>query len=425
MMGQKFRLLGTGPVLAATFAGIFTGTFNGVAEAQILEQQMGVVAISAKNVCRYIYSPLTFSAEVATTTGKTHLEIITSKRLTNADEVALRINNNTAADVLTVNNDGTVSVLTDYNGVGFVSSTNLSFASAARRVLAADIDSDGDTDLVTLHSASIGISLNNGAGAFAAPIYYTGASATQDLRYLALGDFYPGGAIDVAATDGTIGITIWQNDGAGRFARTTGFAAPFFQYNPLSLNAADINNDGKTDLVVTNTALALLSTTSLGIMRNIGSASAPGFDYDASYNFAYSSSRDTVLTDYNRDGRTDIIATNDNRSIMRLQNNNNVSFSIQAGLSTGATVAAVALARGDFDLDGYIDVISANSTANNLSLFVNNRAGSFAAPTLLPVSAAREIAHFDYDNDGDLDLIFPRATGIGVKTNNRVSRDCL
>jgi hypothetical protein len=106
------------------------------------------------------------------------------------------------------------------------------------------------------------------------------------------------------------------------------------------------------------------------------------------------------------DGDLDLAVPNagdDNVSI--LLNSGTASFVLGSLPPTGLTPIAIAI--GDLDGDGDLDLAVTNETADTVSILLNNGAASFApAPGLPPATGdiPNAIAIGDLDGDGDLDL---------------------
>jgi hypothetical protein len=102
-------------------------------------------------------------------------------------------------------------------------------------VAAADLDADGDTDLVVMDRVLLG----DGTGRFS-----VGGYAAGTYGAVLLGDFTGDGNLDVAQADwGT--VTIRRGQGNGAFSAAEIFAA---HSGPYAIAAADFNGDGRLDV---------------------------------------------------------------------------------------------------------------------------------------------------------------------------------
>ena len=160
-------------------------------------------------------------------------------------------------DVLFFNSvNSTVGVgLNNGLGTNFTAGTPVAVAlNAFTQVLRLnDVDNDGDLDLLLLsadlNSAaySVVVRLNNGAGVMSGGNTLPVAAQPQDF---ATADIDGDGDIDLLALHNTGSaantVSSWLNNGAGTFVAGTIVAASSF-YNLLAL--ADIDNDGDADLV--------------------------------------------------------------------------------------------------------------------------------------------------------------------------------
>ncbi|MFH2202830.1 MAG: FG-GAP-like repeat-containing protein [Elusimicrobiota bacterium] len=116
----------------------------------------------------------------------------------------------------------------------------------------------------------------------------------------------------------------------------------------------------------------------------------------------YQDSGDIAWGDYNRDGRLDLAAANDNKRAALYTQNADGSFT--ADSAGTETKISFALAWGDYDNDGDLDLAMANSSAGDEYVVKNNN-GEFEWVSLDgSLGDSLGIAWGDYDNDGDLDL---------------------
>jgi hypothetical protein len=230
------------------------------------------------------------------------------------------------------------------------------------------------------------------------------------------------------------------------------------QYDP---EVADLNNDGKPDIVVNVSGNGLtfrnthisgnISATSLTAGATLTSASPPrlmDLDGDSkvdlvggSFIFRNISSGNPIdysssiyispggfffndFADFNRDGRIDFIGVNgavisliENRTtegpFLGLTRASSFSNSIQFSKpgSGGSAVAA------DFDNDGETDIAATNPNTDNVSVWRNNRAYRItttqftALPTIAVGDNPSRIYTGDFDRDGKIDLLIIHSTG--------------
>src|SRR4051812_48072481 len=120
--------------------------------------------------------------------------------------------------------------------------------------------------------------------------------------------------------------------------------------NPLSLAAADFNNDGKIDLAIASNTLD-----SVGVLPGDGSGTFPGRQ-----NFPAGSGPIFVAAaDLNGDGRRDLITANyGGQSVSVLLGNGDATFQPQHTFATGN--GPIWLAVADVNGDGKPDVIASN-----------------------------------------------------------------
>ena len=285
--------------------------------------------------------------------------------------------------------------LNDGSGV-FGAATDLS-ADAYRTVsvVVGDVDGDGDLDVVTGNTNRVNrVHFNDGSGAFGG-----GSDLSPDVdmtRSVVLADIDGDGDLDaVAANNGN--DRVYRNDGTGAFDNGTDLSTD--THSTLSVTLGDLDGDGDLD-VVTGT----LGDTSR-VYRNDGrGVFESGSDMSSDIHTTY----DMVLGDLDGDGDLDALAGNRD-AVDRVYLNNGVGapFSTTIGTDLSAdSLFTYAMATGDIDGDGDLDVVAGN-IANRNRVYTNDGTGDFGAGANLSSHGASTlaIALGDLDEDGDLDVV--------------------
>jgi uncharacterized protein (DUF2141 family) len=134
-----------------------------------------------------------------------------------------------------------------------------------------DVNGDGKLDVVTTNTdnGTVSVLINNGSGAFPSAVVYSGRLGAADLiGSLALKDVNGDRKLDIAVPNQSRGIIkILLNDGTGTFTSLpTTFPTESVSSHPYSALLADLNADGKADIVTTN-----YRTNNIGVLLNTSS----------------------------------------------------------------------------------------------------------------------------------------------------------
>ena len=176
---------------------------------------------------------------------------------------------------------------------------------------------------------------------------------------------------------------------------------------PVDLQQADLNNDGKEDLVVSafgNFTGALLAYEKIGdqyqehVIHNL-----PG-------------TRKTVIHDFNEDGLPDILAliTQGDEHIALFTNRGKFRFSYRIVLKFSPVHGSSYFELDDFNGDGHPDILYTNGDNADYSailkpyhgvrIFLNDGKNQFTESWFHPMHGASMARAADFDNDGDLDI---------------------
>ncbi len=112
-----------------------------------------------------------------------------------------------------------------------------------------------------------------------------------------------------------------------------------------------------------------------------------------------------ISADLDGDGDSDLaMANQDSSNVSVLLNDGAGSF--VAGSSPGIGLAPLGLSAGDLDGDGDVDLVAVNRNSNSISVLLNDGSASFAPAINVAVGPNPHVAEIvDLDGDGDLDVV--------------------
>lgn len=283
-------------------------------------------------------------------------------------------------------------------------------------VNAGDVDGDGDIDVLvaTGGKARNSLWLNDGKAQFTRSDQVF--SETDASNWFEIGDLNGDGANDLFQTCYAGTDRVWLNDGTGQFTET-GQQLP--NINSKRARFADLDEDGDLDVVVTG-----LNNDPNYVMLNDGS----GHFVERVQWFGHSTSNGLALGDLDGDGDLDAFVANGSDQPNRIWINTAVDepavslgFLPSEHVTPKETTAqfvdsgqefdpddSTAVAAGDLDGDGNVDVIVTRNDASN-QVWLNDGLGYFSIHQEFSLAAFGKVALGDLDSDGDLDAVFVRA----------------
>ncbi|EAY27814.1 FG-GAP-like repeat-containing protein [Microscilla marina] len=272
-----------------------------------------------------------------------------------------------------------------------------------------DVDNDGDLDVyvVNWYGKANLFYLNDGKGNFT-QIKNSNIIAGKFSETACWADYDKDGDLDLYVTnsEGERNVLI-KNNGDGRFTVDNSQIVSKATKSSRSVNWVDFDNDNDLDLFVSNEGNA---TNELYI--NNGDKG-----FSASTNHAVVTSRASSMSsawgDYDNDGDLDLFVANFKGKNKLFQNDGKGGFVQATNSGVQETAYSFGSIWGDIDNDGDLDLFVANATFTDTKvknfLYLNNGNGTFTKVTNDPVTtyqgATFGAALGDYDNDGDLDLL--------------------
>jgi hypothetical protein len=271
-----------------------------------------------------------------------------------------------------------------------------------------DLDGDGLGDLVATSTTGVLTSYVNTStpGHPEFGIQKTIGSGWNGITKIAVLDIDNDGKVDLVGTSTTGVLTAYFNISTAQsivFGNQLNFGSGWTSVTKLVV--IDIDNDGRQDLVAVNSSDGLVAYLSNGTPGH------PGFSGQPVIGSGWNAVNRIMVMDIDNDGKQDLVATNTSGGLVAYLSNGtpgHPGFSAQPVIGSGwNAVSRVAVI--DIDNDGKQDLV-ATSTTGTLTAYLSNGTPGHPGFSAQPVigsgwNSIAKIVVVDVDGDGKQDLL--------------------
>jgi hypothetical protein len=327
--------------------------------------------------------------------------------------VAGDLNHDGHPDLVVVNSNpntgganGSISVLFGQGDGTFAAAVTYGVGLVPTAIAMADFDGDGNQDLAVVvgnpnflfNPGYVTVMLGSANGTFGTQVNYNVEVAPVSI---AVGDFNGDGKPDLAVGNSLAGFTnpqsevsVLLNNGSGSFGGAVNFAVGTTGTIPISLAAADFNNDGRLDL-----AVAVNNSNALLIAQGNGDGTFTGLGFQAVGNNPVW----LAAGDLNGDGKMDLAAANNSdNTVSILLGNGDLTFTAANVYSVGNKPTNLVLA--DLNSDARLDLAVVNNSDNALQVLLGEGNGSFRSGSYSVGTSSPGFTSGDFNGDGVPDL---------------------
>lgn len=266
------------------------------------------------------------------------------------------------------------------------------------------VNTDTLLDIIAVSYDEIYILENNGNRTFSTSSF---SNSTSDFPFIASGFFNSDSYLDFVTSP----AKMFFGDGSGNFPTNADISSDTL----FGSDVSDFNKDGYDDLVV----LEGSASTYARILLNDGNASFTESDSLPLGDLSISVSTNNALADFNNDGNPDFALI----TPIIGQTCSEVGFVSVGTVALGDGSGGIAsvdtfsvcgtsytMVTADVDGDLELDVIAANGSNRRLEVLLGNGDGTFAAPVpvnfnAMPLRVYFALSTADFDKDGNPDFV--------------------
>ena len=252
--------------------------------------------------------------------------------------------------------------------------------------------------------------LSLSARSFAAAPFLTASTfpVSATPTYVATGDFNNDGNADVVSASGcgtSISVLLGKSLNKFQAAVNTTVGACL-----EGVTVGDFNKDGKLDVAVSDGGPAGLHKVDILLGNGDGTFQTP-----TAVNVG-NDPRGIVAADFDLDGDLDLVTANfSDKSFSVLLGNGNGTFKPAVTTSLGAGTGPIAVTVNDFNFDLNPDIVIANNTSGTVSALLGNGDGTFQTAVSYPAGTGpQSIASGDLNGDLGPELVVVDTGGTGT-----------